>query len=151
MRKAIKMVLGEKTLFDVYFLDGKVKRYDILSLADKFPQLNKLNDRSLFEKGKLLGWSTVYWNEELDVDVETVYDEGIDVTDQYDDIDSAIIGFIIKEKRLERNLSQEDLAKKIGIDQSDLSKIEKGLSNPSIKMVNRIAKGLDAKLSISLN
>ena len=151
MRKAIKMVLGEKTLFDVYFLDGKVKRYDILSIADKFPQLNKLNDRSLFEKGKLLGWSTVYWNEELDVDVETVYDEGIDVTDQYDDIDSAIIGFIIKEKRLERNLSQEDLAKKIGIDQSDLSKIEKGLSNPSIKMVNRIAKGLDAKLSISLN
>lgn len=145
------MVLGEKTLFDVYFLDGKVKRYDILSLADKFPQLNKLNDRPLFEKGKLLGWSTVYWNEELDVDVETVYDEGIDVTDQYDDIDSAIIGFIIKEKRLERNLSQEDLAKKIGIDQSDLSKIEKGLSNPSIKMVNRIAKGLDAKLSISLN
>ena len=144
------MMLREKTLFDVYFLDGTVKRYDILSLADKFPQLNELNDRSLFEKGKLLGWSTVYWNDYLDVDVETVYDEGEDVSNQYDDIDSVVLGFKIKEKRLEKNLSQEELARKIGIDQSDLSKIEKGISNPSIKMINRIAKGLDTKLLISL-
>ena len=143
-------MLREKTLFDVYFLDGTVKRYDILSLADKFPQLNELNDRSLFEKGKLLGWSTVYWNDYLDVDVETVYDEGEDVSNQYDDIDSVVLGFTIKEKRLEKNLSQEELARKIGIDQSDLSKIEKGISNPSIKMINRIAKGLDTKLLISL-
>ena len=150
MRKAIKMMLREKTLFDVYFLDGTVKRYDVLSLADKFPQLNELNDRSLFEKGKLLGWSTVYWNDYLDVDVETVYDEGEDVSNQYDDIDSVVLGFTIKEKRLEKNLSQEELARKIGIDQSDLSKIEKGISNPSIKMINRIAKGLDTKLLISL-
>ena len=144
------MMLREKTLFDVYFLDGTVKRYDVLSLADKFPQLNELNDRSLFEKGKLLGWSTVYWNDYLDVDVETVYDEGEDVSNQYDDIDSVVLGFTIKEKRLEKNLSQEELARKIGIDQSDLSKIEKGISNPSIKMINRIAKGLDTKLLISL-
>ena len=143
-------MLREKTLFDVYFLDGTVKRYDVLSLADKFPQLNELNDRSLFEKGKLLGWSTVYWNDYLDVDVETVYDEGEDVSNQYDDIDSVVLGFKIKEKRLEKNLSQEELARKIGIDQSDLSKIEKGISNPSIKMINRIAKGLDTKLLISL-
>ena len=150
MRKAIKLVLKEKTTLDVYFLDGRVKRYDILSLADKYPQLNELNNQSLFEKGKLLGWSTVYWNEYLDVDVETIYDEGEDVTNQYEDIESTIVGYIIKEKRLEQNLSQEDLANKIGIDQSDLSKIEKGLSNPSIKMINRIAKGLNSKLSISL-
>lgn len=150
MRKAIKLVLREKATLDVYFLDGRVKRYNILSLADKYPQLNELSDQSLFEKGKLLGWSTVYWNEYLDVDVETVYDEGKDVTNQYEDVEPTIVGYIIKEKRLEQNLSQEDLANKIGIDQSDLSKIEKGLSNPSIKMINRIAKGLNSKLSISL-
>ena len=151
MRKAIKMMLRERTLFDVYYLDGKVKRFDILSLSDKFPQLNELNDRTLFEKGKLLGWSTIYWNDKLDIDVETVYEEGIDVTDQYDDTDVVILGYLIKEKRLEQNLSQEELAKKIGIDQSDLSKIEKGLFNPTIKMINRIAKGLDSEISVSLN
>lgn len=144
------MVLRNGTLLDVYYLDGKVKRYDILSLADKYPQLNKLKDRTIFEKGRLIGWSTIYWNEELDVDVETIYDEGKDVTNQYDDVESVMVGYIIKEKRLEKNLSQEDLAKIIGIDQSDLSKIEKGLLNPSIKMINRIARGLECRLSIAL-
>ena len=150
--KAIKMMLGENTLFDVCYLDGVVKRYDILALSDKFPQLNKLKDRSLFEKGKLLGSSAIYWNEDLDIDVDTVYEEGTDVTCEYDSdlIVAAIIGYKIKTKRLQLFMSQEELAKKTGIDQSDLSKIEKGLANPTIKMINRIAKGLNISIDVSL-
>ena len=150
--KAIKMMLGENTLFDVCYLDGVVKRYDILALSDKFPQLNKLKDRSLFEKGKLLGSSAIYWNEDLDIDVDTVYEEGTDVTCEYDSdlIVAAIIGYKIKTKRLQLFMSQEELAKKTGIDQSDLSKIEKGLANPTIKMINRIAKGLNTCIDVSL-
>ena len=44
MQKAIKLFLKENTTFDLVFLDGSVKRYDILSLADKFPQLNELKE-----------------------------------------------------------------------------------------------------------
>lgn len=150
MKEAVKLVLREKTLFDVIFLDGVVKRYDILSLADKFPQLNQLKDRSLFEKGHILGWGGVIWNDELDVSVDTVYEDGIDVTNEYDydEISLAILGYKIKDIRLGLFMSQEDLAKKTGIDQSDLSKIEKGLLNPSIKLINRIAKGLGTKVEI---
>lgn len=150
MKEAVKLVLREKTLFDVIFLDGVVKRYDILSLAVKFPQLNQLKDRSLFEKGHIRGWSGVIWNDELDVSVDTVYEDGIDVTNEYDydEISLAILGYKIKDIRLGLFMSQEDLAKKTGIDQSDLSKIEKGLSNPSIKLINRIAKGLGTKVEI---
>ena len=150
MNEAVKLILREKTLFDVIFLDGVVKRYDILSLADKFPQLNQLKDRSLFEKGHIPGWGGVIWNDELDVSVDTVYEDGIDVTNEYDydEISLAILGYKIKEIRLGLFMSQEDLAKKTGIDQSDLSKIEKGLSNPSIKLINRIAKGLGTKVEI---
>ena len=83
MIKAIKLVLKEGTTFDLYFNDGLVKRYDILSLSDKFPQLNALKDRNLFKKGFLMGWSGVVWNDELDVDCETVYEEGEDVTKEY--------------------------------------------------------------------
>ena len=147
---AIKLVLKENTSFDLYFLDGSVKRYDILSLADKFPQLNALKDRNLFLKGRLMGWSGVYWNDELDIDVETPYYEGIDVTDEYDDIENAIIGYKIKEKRLELELSQEELASKVGIDQSDLSKIEKGNANPSVKMLYKIVCGLNAKIIVDI-
>ena len=149
MKRAIKLVLKEGTTFDLYFYDGVVKRYNILSLADKYPQLNELKDRKLFLKGKLLGWGGVIWNDELDVSSETVFDEGIDVSDKYDDIDAVVLGYKIKEKRIELHLSQEDLANRVGIDQSDLSKIEKGNANPSVKMVSRIASGLDSKASIN--
>lgn len=151
MIKAIKMMLREKTLLDVYYSNGIVKRFDTQSLVVRYPQFEILKNRSLFEKAKLMGWSTIYWNDVLDLDTELVYEEGTDVSNEYDDIETTVVGYLIKEKRLEQNLSQEELAKRIGIDQSDLSKIEKGLLNPTIKMMNRIAKGLNSNLSISLN
>ena len=150
MITAIKLVLKEDTTFDVYYLDGFVKRYDILWLAKKYPQLNALKDRKLFLKGHLLGWSVVQWNDELDISTEDPYYDGVDVTSEYDDVENAIIGYKIKQKRLELNLSQDELASKIGIDQSDLSKIEKGNANPSIKMIYKIVCGLDSKLSINI-
>ena len=150
MKRAIKLVLKEGTTFDIYFLDGVVKRYDILSLSDKYPQLNALMDRELFLKGHLLGWGGVIWSDELDISSETVFEDGIDVTNEYDDVDNVVLGYKIKQKRLELNLSQEELCKIVGIDQSDLSKIEKGNANPTIKMLSRIAKGLNSKAFINL-
>lgn len=150
MKEAIKLVLKEGTTFDLYFLDGVVKRYNILSLAKKFPALNALKDRKLFEQGKLLGWGGVVWNDELDVSSETVYEDGKDVTKEYDDIDSVVLGYKIKVKRTIRLMTQEELARKIGIDQSDLSKIEKGTANPSLKTLSRIAKGLDSKFTFDI-
>ena len=151
MVKAIKLILKEDTTFDLFFYDGTVKRYDILSLSDKFPQLNNLKDRKLFLKGHLLGWGGIVWNDDLDVSSETVYVEGKDVTNEYDDTDilNIVIGYQIKEKRLQKEMSQEELAKKAGIDQSDLSKIERGTLNPSVKMLKIIAKGLGLKLKLS--
>lgn len=151
MIKAIKLIIKENTNFDLFFIDGSVKRYDILSLSDKFPQLNELKNRKLFLKGHLIGWSGVLWNDELDVSSETVYEDGIDVTNEYDDTDimNIIIGYKIKEKRLQQELSQEELASKSGIDQSDLSKIERGTMNPSIKMLKKIASGLGLELKLS--
>ncbi len=150
MKEAVKLVLREKTLFDVIFLDGTVKRYDILSLADEYPELNQLKDRTIFEKGRLLGWSGVSWTDDIDITVQTVYLDGKDVTSEYDydEICLAALGYRIKDARLGQYMSQEELAKKTGIDQSDLSKIEKGLANPSIKTICRIAKGLGLKIEV---
>ena len=149
MIRAIKLVLKEKTTFDLYFLDGVVKRYDILKLAEKYPQINALKDRQLFLKGTLAGWGTIIWNDDLDIDTETVYEFGTDVSDEYKDIDIVVIGYKIKLRRLELFMSQEDLARKVGIDQSDLSKIEKGNANPSLKTLIRISEGLNSDLVVS--
>ena len=148
MYKSIKLILKEGTIFDLYFLDGTVKRYNILSLSDKHPQLNALKDRDLFLKGKLLGWSGVYCDEDLDIECDTVYEEGIDVSKEYDDIENVVLGYKIRELRRNADLSQVELAKKAGIDQSDLSKIEKGLANPSIKQITRVLSVLNQKITI---
>lgn len=47
------------------------------------------------------------------------------------------------------NISQQELSKRTGIAQSDISKIENGNANPSIKTLRRLAAGLGMKLKIS--
>lgn len=49
----------------------------------------------------------------------------------------------VKEIRLEKKMRQVDLSDKIGIEDSALRRIESGRVNSSIKMLRRIAKGLE--------
>ena len=44
--------------------------------------------------------------------------------------------------------TQKELALLTGIDQGDISKLERGLSNPTIKSLQKIADALDMELSI---
>ena len=50
--------------------------------------------------------------------------------------------------RLSQELSQKDLSIRSGIDQGNISKIENGEGNPTIKVLSRIAKALDMELII---
>lgn len=50
--------------------------------------------------------------------------------------------------RQEEHLTQSQLAEKIGIQQSNVSRLERGHSNPSIDFIEKIAKGLNCKLRI---
>ena len=52
-------------------------------------------------------------------------------------------------KRLERKLSQKQLAEKIGTKQSAICRLESGEGNPSFKFLKRVAEGLGTKLKIS--
>ncbi|MBR2802305.1 MAG: helix-turn-helix transcriptional regulator [Erysipelotrichaceae bacterium] len=50
--------------------------------------------------------------------------------------------------RDECGLSQKELAKRSGIQQSEISRIESGERNPSIRILHRLAKAMDRKLEI---
>ena len=50
--------------------------------------------------------------------------------------------------RKEKNLTQKQLSELTGINQGDISKIEKGIANPSIKTIQRLANGLDMNVKI---
>jgi transcriptional regulator with XRE-family HTH domain len=52
----------------------------------------------------------------------------------------------LKKARLDKGLSQSDLAKKLGIPQSHLSKIEGDKINPTIENVIELARVLDLEL-----
>lgn len=44
--------------------------------------------------------------------------------------------------RAEKGISQATLAEMVGANQATISKIEKGVGNPTLSMINRIAKAL---------
>ncbi len=50
--------------------------------------------------------------------------------------------------RISRNLTQKELAQLTGIHQSDISKLENGTRNPTIKLLKRLAEGMGMSLKI---
>lgn len=76
-----------------------------------------------------------------DPEVRKRYDE---LAPEYELIRSVI------DKRLQKKMSQEELAKKIGTGQSAISRLEQGESNPSMKFLQKVAAALGARLTISL-
>jgi transcriptional regulator with XRE-family HTH domain len=53
----------------------------------------------------------------------------------------------IKELRGKLNLTQEDLADKVGIDRSYMGFVERGEKNPTLKNITKIAEALKVSLS----
>lgn len=50
--------------------------------------------------------------------------------------------------RINQNLTQKELAERTGINQADISKLENGTRNPSLKMLKRLAEGMGMALKI---
>ncbi len=55
----------------------------------------------------------------------------------------------ILQKRIEKNMSQEEFARKLGTNQSAVSRLESGTYNPSLKFLKKVAKALDTELKIT--
>lgn len=54
----------------------------------------------------------------------------------------------ILEARRAKHLSQKQLSELTGINQADISRIENGNGNPSIRTLQRLAEGLGMKLKL---
>ena len=74
-----------------------------------------------------------------------------DVKKEYDRLEPKfdLIRSII-EKRIEKNISQKELASRMGTKQSALSRFESGNYNPSLDFMQKVAQALDSKLEIRL-
>lgn len=60
-----------------------------------------------------------------------------------------VITLLIK-LRMQKKLTQRELAERLGTKQSAVSRLESGVYNPSLSFLYRIADALDARLKISV-
>ena len=51
--------------------------------------------------------------------------------------------------RISQNMTQKELAEKTGIAQTEISRLENGTRNPSIKLLQRLADGMGMVLNVS--
>ena len=63
-----------------------------------------------------------------------------------DDVLIERIGEHLRKIRISKGLSQMDVASNAGIDKSAYQRIERGRTNPSIKMLNRVINGMEENL-----
>jgi len=84
-------------------------------------------------------WKTFRKNLLKDKKIKAEYDK---LEPKYQLIESLI------QARLEKGLTQEKLAEKIGTKQSAISRLENGLANPSLSFLKRLAEGLDCQVSV---
>lgn len=64
------------------------------------------------------------------------------------DVEYQIIDAILR-KRIELDMTQADLARKMKSGQATISRLEAGTYNPSIKYLKRVAKALGARLQVT--
>ena len=53
-------------------------------------------------------------------------------------------------ERIKQNLTQKELAEKMGTKQANISKLENGNANPSLEFLKKLANALGKKLEIKL-
>ena len=57
------------------------------------------------------------------------------------------LGKRVRKARRDRKITQEELADRVGLHYTTISRIERGISNPPVQTVNKIAKALKVDMS----
>ena len=149
--RALSVVFLENTTVELTFQDGKIIRYDMSKMFSKYPQLVALKDnRKLFENGHLdPGGYGIIWNDELDFDAMSIYESG-DLIGYSQTTLNQKIGVLLTKTREEQKVTQTELSRRTNIDQSDISKIEKGLGNPTLAKLSKLFNALGKQINLTL-
>jgi plasmid maintenance system antidote protein VapI len=82
---------------------------------------------------------------------EFIGKRGVDKREKYDqELQMELLGDIIKQVRLERNLTQEQLGKLIGVQKAQISKLENNTTNVTMDTILRVFTALKTKISFQV-
>ena len=146
---ALNVKFLEGVTVELTFQDGKIIRYDMSKMFKKYPQLKELQkNRKLFESGYLdPGGYGIIWNDDLDFDAMSIYEDGEIVGTIKISINQQI-GLLLAKTREELHITQVELSKKSHINQGDISKIEKGIGNPTLAKISKLFSALGKNISL---
>ena len=145
--RSVKFLEG--TVIEMTFQDGKIIRYDMADGISVFPPLKELQtNRELFLSGKLLSGYGIIWNDEIDFNENIIYEDG-EVVGYIEPTINDKFGELLQVTRLKKGLSQTELSKLSGIDQGDISRLEKGEGNPTLKKIDKTFKAMGVNLKIT--
>lgn len=147
--KIISVKPMENFILLVEFLNGIEKTYDVKSLYSVFPQFKVFEtDKKLFGCVAVdIGGYGISWNDDLDLDAEDIWEDGVEVDKREIDIVAELAESLMKARDV-ANMTQKQLSEATGIHQADISKIERGLANPSLSTLKRLAKGMEMELHL---
>ena len=133
----------------VGFQNGVEKTYDMRTLYPIFPQFKVFEDNiDLFNQVQVdMGGYGISWNDDLDLDAEDIWEDGIEISTKEVDIVALLAENLIKARNI-AGMTQKQLSEVTGIYQADISKIERGMANPSLSTLKRLADGMGVKLRI---
>lgn len=83
---------------------------------------------------------------------EVIGKKGTEERERFEDeLRAEVLAYRIKELRKNKHLTHSQLADKLGMDKTHISKIESGKQNLTIQSINRILRALDARIQFELN
>lgn len=137
-------------IIEAVFFNGQVVQYDVKQLFHVFPQFQAFEkERKLFSDVKVdEGGYAIFWNDELDLDADTIWEDGLIIEKVTKGDAKHLLAYQLLLAREKVGMTQKELAKKTGIYQADISKLERGIGNPSLATLQRLATGLGMELSI---
>ena len=147
----IQSVKAKKNyMIEAVFYSGEIIEYNVKRLFLVFPQFKIFEkEKELFEKVVVDdGGYGISWNDELDLNAETIWEDGIFIEMQKEADANHLLAHRLLMSRETANMTQKELAEKTGIYQADISKLERGIGNPSLHTLKRLADGLGMELKV---
>lgn len=150
MHRIEEVVPKDNFMIEAIFFGGEVMQYDVKRLFGTFPQFETLiDDEELFLNVRIdAGGYGISWNDSLDLDAETIWNDGILIETRKETDINHLLAYQLVQAREKCNMTQRQLADKTGIYQADISKIERGMGNPSLATIKRLADGLNMAVQI---
>ncbi len=148
--RIVKVEVSEKYILVAIFQNGVEKKYDVRQLFSLIPQFQALDTSpGLFEKVRVdIGGYGIAWNDKLDLSAEEIWEHGINTGVVYELNIQKSLGEKLSHARKLVGMRQVELSEVTGISQGDISRIERGIANPSLLTLERLADGLGLKLNI---